>query len=69
MRVMALVTEIRRAYARRVTADSASSAQLAIDHLRYEPADLDTVLAALPKHTHMQDAPSSHLNTLLTDEL
>jgi hypothetical protein len=52
----------------RVTAASASNAQHTIDHLGYEPADVDAVLAVLTKHAHLQDAPSSHLNTLLTDE-
>jgi hypothetical protein len=52
----------------RVTAEPASNTQLSIDHLGYEPADVDAVLAAFPEHTHMQDAPSAHLNTLLTDE-
>lgn len=44
----------------RVTAESASNAQLGIDHLGYGPADVDAVLAVLPVHAHMQHAPSSH---------
>lgn len=32
----------------RVTAESASHAQLGIDHVGYEPADVDAVLAVLP---------------------
>jgi len=66
MRVVAWINDIRRAHAR--DGRIGLNARFGIDYLGYEPADIDAVLAVLPVHAHMQDAPSSHPDALLTDE-